>query len=129
MKVSVNYPRDLALLLAFFCLVMAVMTLGADSEAAPEQAQSTQTTHSRWQAMGLSQDDITRYESLRAASVGLIDSENLTPFEVLGITATDPAKRRHYARLLAQANKRTLEQVQAFEAVYREEVKKLYGAR
>ena len=69
---------------------------------------------------GLSETEWLRVQTTRAIRHGLV-SDQITPLEVLGIFADNPAARRRYAKLYAAQQRELLDRIAAFEADYLEE--------
>ena len=69
---------------------------------------------------GLSETEWLRVQTTRSIRHGLV-SDQITPLEVLGIFADNPADRRRYAKLYAAQQRELLDRIAAFEADYLEE--------
>ncbi len=82
-------------------------------------ARSTAFDSQLWR---LSQEELETVEELTERYRGLLSSE-LSPIEWLGIFATDDAKRRHYAQLLAKQQIRITNAILLFESHYAEAIK------
>ena len=109
-----------------------VILLVAQASAQSQSIDSAQTdglgiapiAHRSAEAWGLSIDEWQRQTELRALSQGML-SQDLTPLELLGILAENPADRKRYARLYAERQVQMLKQIAAFEADYLEAVAEL----
>ena len=112
--------------------IVLVILLVAQASAQSQSIDSAQTdglyiapiAHRSAEAWGLSIDEWQRHTELRALSQGML-SQDLTPLEVLGILADNPADRKRYARLYAERQVQMLKQIAAFEADYLEAVAEL----
>ena len=103
--------------------------LGRD--AASQNAGMPSSTHrdsdDMAHAWGLTKQEWRDYLRIKQGPRGYW-SPDLDPLTTLGIHANTEAKRRKYARLLAQLEKTRIEQELAFQRVFREEFRTLYPA-
>ena len=112
--------------------IVLIILLVAQVSAQSQSIDSAQTdgldiapiAHRSAEAWGLSIDEWQRQTDLRALSQGML-SQDLTPLELLGILAENPADRKRYARLYAERQVQMLKQIAAFEADYLEAVAEL----
>lgn len=76
---------------------------------------SEQSAAKAWE---LTDTEWRRYRQLMLGIRGSVSDERLSPIEVLGIHARDPAERRRYAERWAQAMRADAERVLAFQHAY-----------
>ena len=112
--------------------IVLIILLVAQVSAQSQSIDSAQTdgldiapiAHRSAEAWGLSIDEWQRHTELRTLSQGML-SQDMTPLEVLGILADNPADRKRYASLYAERQMQMLKQIAAFEADYLEAVAEL----
>ncbi len=106
-----------------------VRTPTAATPTAPTSATETALSpfaRARAELWALSPTEWQRYEFLMTGLRGSISPANISPIEVLGIHAKDPAERREYAERWAQLMHEDVEQVLAFQRAYDEAMRRLY---
>lgn len=77
------------------------------------------------QYLGLQESEMREYLAKREIYKGYIDTDNLSPHEVLGILSEDVAKRRQYARTAAQMRAKLIDRTRDFETLYLQEASRL----
>jgi integrating conjugative element protein (TIGR03759 family) len=83
-----------------------------------ENTTLTASERARARAWALSETEWRRYRGLMQGIRGSVSPENLSPIEVLGIHARDPAERRQYAEAWARAMRADAERILAFQRAY-----------
>ena len=120
-----SWRIGIGLILLFPALVFGqnVRTVQHDSiEVEPLESDSTASeTIEFW---GLTASEWQRQKIERERYEGLL-SPQITPLEVLGITADDPQERARYARLFAERQHQLLLRIQDFEEDYQQAFQKL----
>ena len=79
----------------------------------------------KMQSLGLQESEMREFLSQREIYKGYLDTDRLSPHEVLGILAEDTAQRRRYARAAARIRARLIDNTRNFETLYLEEVSRL----
>ncbi len=75
---------------------------------------------------GLDSGEWQRYRTLMQGMRASISPATISPIEVLGIHARDPAERRRYAERWARAMHEDVERILAFERAYQAAYRRLY---
>ena len=122
------------------CLLMLACSL-RDSAAVSPATEHTTTREARTESTttpltplararaavwGLSPIEWQRYESLMSGIRGSVSPTTISPFEVLGIHAPDPAERRMYAERWARAMHEDVERILTFQRAYDDANRRLY---
>ena len=76
---------------------------------------------------GLTAEEWQQQQTYRVRYQGLL-APGITPLEVLGVTADDPAERARYARLYAERQNQVLRRIRRFEEDYLAAMQALSGA-
>ena len=77
------------------------------------------------QYLGLQESEMREFLVKKEIYKGYLDTDKLSPHEVLGILAEDAATRRAYARSAARIRTKLIDSTRNFEALYLEEVSRL----
>ena len=80
---------------------------------------------SQMKHLGLQTSEMREFLLKREIYKGYLDTERLSPHEVLGILSEDAAKRRQYARAAAQIRAKLIDSTRNFETLYLQEVSRL----
>ena len=80
---------------------------------------------SRMQSLGLKESEMREFLLKREIYRGYMDTDKLSPHEVLGILSEDEAKRREYARSAARIRAKLIDSTRNFETLYIQEVSRL----
>ena len=80
---------------------------------------------SRMQSLGLKESEMREFLLKREIYRGYMDTDKLSPHEVLGILSEDEAKRREYARAAARIRAKLIDSTRNFETLYIQEVSRL----
>ena len=80
---------------------------------------------SRMQSLGLQESEMREFLLKREIYRGYMDTDRLSPHEVLGILSEDEAKRREYARAAARIRAKLIDSTRNFETLYIQEVSRL----
>ncbi len=99
-------------------------TLASGTVLTPTQADALARDQAR--VWGISVEEYRKYEQLMRGMRGRLSSPHITPYEVLGIHADNPAEQMKWARRFAQAIAEDTQKIIAFEVVYLEAFKQLY---
>ena len=75
--------------------------------------------------LGLQEVEMREFLLKREIYKGYIDTDRLSPHEVLGILSEDETKRRHYARAAARIRSQLIDSTRSFETLYLQEVSRL----
>ena len=75
--------------------------------------------------LGLQESEMREFLLKREIYKGYIDTDRLSPHEVLGILSEDGSKRRQYARAAARIRSRLIDNTRNFETLYLQEVSRL----
>ena len=75
--------------------------------------------------LGLEESEMHEFLLKREIYKGYIDTNRLSPHEVLGILSEDESKRRHYARAAARIRSQMIDSTRSFETLYLQEVSRL----
>ena len=106
-----------------------VQTPTAASQATPSQTTPSRLTQidaaraSRW---GLSETEWQRYRELMQGMRASVSPPTISPIEVLGIHARNPAERRRFAERWARAMHEDVERILAFQRAYQQAYRLLY---
>ena len=77
------------------------------------------------QYLGLQESEMREFLLKREIYKGYLDTDRLSPHEVLGILSKDATKRRQYARAAALIRVNLIDNTKDFETLYLEEVSRL----
>ncbi|MBC6414479.1 MAG: hypothetical protein GDA45_06330 [Chromatiales bacterium] len=77
------------------------------------------------QHLGLQESEMREFLLKREIYQGYLNTDRLSPHEVLGILAQDTAKRQQYARAAARIRTKLINDTKNFETLYLEEVSRL----
>ena len=80
----------------------------------------------RAEVWGLSETEWRRYRRLMEGIRGSVSPSTISPIEVLGIHARDPAERRRYAEAWARMMREDVDRILAFQLAYDEAGRRLY---
>ena len=75
--------------------------------------------------LGLQEAEMHEFLLKREIYKGYIDTNRLSPHEVLGILSEDETKRQYYARAAARIRSQLIDSTRSFEALYLQEVSRL----
>ena len=75
--------------------------------------------------LGLQEAEMREFLLKREIYKGYIDTDRLSPHEVLGILSEDDSERRHYARAAARIRSQLIDSTRSFETLYLQEVSRL----
>ena len=75
--------------------------------------------------LGLQESEMREFLLKREIYKGYIDTDRLSPHEVLGILSEDSAKRQQYARTAARIRSQLIDNTRNFETLYLQEVSRL----
>ena len=75
--------------------------------------------------LGLQETEMREFLLKREIYKGYIDTNRLSPHEVLGILSEDESKRRQYARAAARIRSQLIDNTRSFEMLYLQEVSRL----
>ena len=75
--------------------------------------------------LGLQEAEMREFLLKREIYKGYMDTDRLSPHEVLGILSEDETKRRHYARAAARIRSQLIDSTRSFETLYLQEVSRL----
>ena len=75
--------------------------------------------------LGLQESEMREFLLKREIYKGYIDTDRLSPHEVLGILSEDESKRRQYARAAARIRSQLIDNTRNFETLYLQEVSRL----
>jgi hypothetical protein len=90
------------------------------------QTQADALARDQARVWGISVEEYRKYEQLMRGMRGRLSSPHITPYEVLGIHADNPAEQMKWARRFAQAIAEDTQKIIAFEVIYLEAFKQLY---
>ena len=90
--------------------------------------QFTSTELTLMKTWGLSTEDYKLFRDSKDLASGIVNTENLTYYEILGFLTPDPKKRREYARKQAELDLLVIERLRNFEELHHAEIARLATA-
>ena len=105
--------------------ILLLMFRVSDSNVTVHNLELNSIQKSQMQHLGLQASEMREFLLKREIYKGYLDTERLSPHEVLGILSEDAAKRRQYARAAARIRAKLIDSTRNFEMLYLQEVSRL----
>ena len=129
MKIRMNMKRctnKLYLIVGLSVAGMLLFMFGASSSTVNFRSlELSPLQRNQMHHLGLQEAEMREFLLKREIYKGYIDTDRLSPHEVLGILSEDETKRQHYARAAARIRSQLIDSTRNFETLYLQEVSRL----